>query len=63
MTIELKAVVLARYKRPYMQQKHMDRIVARTGKSRVGLTCEKNLEYGMPPLVCVLEVARSKVKE
>lgn len=31
-----------------MQQKQMDRMVARTGKSRDVLTREKNSEYGMP---------------
>lgn len=31
-----------------MQQKQMDRIVARTGKSRDVLMTEKNSEYGMP---------------
>ena len=31
-----------------MQQKQMDKMVARTGKSRDVLTSEKNSEYGMP---------------
>lgn len=37
-----------------MQQKHMDRTVARTGKLREGLTCEKISENGIPPFVWVL---------
>ena len=37
-----------------MQQKHIDRTVVRTGKSREGLTCEKNSENGIPRFVWVL---------
>lgn len=33
-TMELNAVVLARYSNPYRQQKQMERTVARKGKSR-----------------------------
>ena len=39
-----------------MQQKQMDKMVARTGKSRDVLTSEKNSEYGMPRFFYMLAV-------
>ena len=42
-----------------MQQKQIDRIVARTGKSRDVLTCEKNSEKGIPRFGCMLAAALS----
>lgn len=41
-----------------MQQKQMDRMVARTGKSRDVLTSEKNSEYGMPRFFNILVVTQ-----
>ncbi len=46
-----------------MQQKQMDRIVARTGKSRDVLTREKNSEYGMPRFFHVLVVVLRKARD
>ena len=46
-----------------MQQKHMDRMVARTGKSRDVLTSEKNSEYGMPRFSHILAVVLRKARD
>ena len=46
-----------------MQQKQMDRMVARTGKSRDVLTSEKNSEYGMPRFFNMLAVAHRKARD
>ena len=45
-----------------MQQKQMERMVARTGKSRDVLTSEKNSEYGMPRFYYILAIVLRKAR-
>ena len=45
-----------------MQQKQMERMVARTGKSRDVLTSEKNSEYGMPRFLYMLAVVHRSAR-
>ena len=45
-----------------MQQKQMERMVARTGKSRDVLTSEKNSEYGMPRFLYMLVVVHRSAR-
>ena len=47
--IELNAVVLAKYSRPYNTLKTMAAIVVFTGKSLFLSIFEKNFGYGVPP--------------
>ena len=46
-----------------MQQKQMERMVARTGKSRDVLTSEKNSEYGMPRFFYTSAVVHKKARD